>query len=1075
MFVALVSFAATAFVGCTDNEDDEIKAPTLTASPLELQLSEESPRGTVEVKADCQWRVNAPDWVDVTPSNGRGSMAIEVSVDPEIVQEAKSGTISFTLMHDTYGEWGKADSKVKVIYTYQGSSVEPGETGELVYGNNFDKELVTKTYGNSSNSFPYLDQSDCWMNPEGPAAEGATYTYVKMSTRTYNGHMSDSGDSAYDGSGVNCLFFGADGQMTFGNLAIETNKLQLQFGAEKYSQDYGNLMAESELLVTLSTDGQSWSNPITYMTNPEANLDGVWNLFTADFTLPEGTTTLYVKFSAKVPSSYRLDDFKLFEGEGGQLIEFNGTDTPVTPSDVIEATVQEFLDAPEDPATLYQLTGTIKGTYNTSYGNFYLEDATGEVLIYGLLTPSGEKQKQYQAAGLKDGDIITLYGARASYNGNPQMKDATYVSHEAGQGGSDDPVVPAEGIYASDTPFVCTTDDSTNAAYSLGDTTIGDNAVTGFKLGKSKQAGKFTSGAVGVSGEKYLNFYAVGWKNGNVTLYYRVDGGATQSQKLAANNGASDNPPYVNLSFAETDHYSVKLTGLTATSTIEFSTDANFELTTADATMATARAIVCGVKLTDEPLAGETPDQPDQPDQPEQPTGVTTIAEILALGKNATIESATIEGVVISNMALNNLTSKKGLYVQDATGGLQFYMAANHEFAFGDKLKIDLSGATLGDYNGAVQISGLALDKVEVLSSGNTVAAKTVTMADFLANKYEGQYIALEGVQVASADLSKTWVMGDAHTSINMEDANGNSFVVFSSKYATYGAETVAQGSGVIKGISSINNGKMQLIFGQTSDYAGLTGERFGGTVTPEPPTPGEIQKVTVQQFLNAEVNADVWYELTGVVRNLANTTYGNFDLVDESGSIYVYGLTATKVASNDKSFSSLGIEEYDTVTLIGTRDDHNGTAQVGGPAYYVSHVDGEAPDLGDNVATISFADKDNRTSFSTQQQVWEQNGITVTNDKGSSTSNVADYAGPVRFYKNSNVTISAEKAMEKIVIYTTGDDYNLNLTAASGYTVEGSGSATVTITLNPAVTSFTITGLANQIRVSKIEVTFAE
>jgi hypothetical protein len=107
-------------------------------------------------------------------------------------------------------------------------------------------------------------------------------------------------------------------------------------------------------------------------------------------------------------------------------------------------------------------------------------------------------------------------------------------------------------------------------------------------------------------------------------------------------------------------------------------------------------------------------------------------------------------------------------------------------------------------------------------------------MADFLANKYEGQYVAIEGVQVADADLSNTFVMGGAHTSINMEDASGNKFVVFSSKYATYGATAVPQGSGTIKGISSINNGNMQIIFCQTSDFAGLTGTRFDGTeVTP--------------------------------------------------------------------------------------------------------------------------------------------------------------------------------------------------------------------------------------------------
>ena len=227
--------------------------------------------------------------------------------------------------------------------------------------------------------------------------------------------------------------------------------------------------------------------------------------------------------------------------------------------------------------------------------------------------------------------------------------------------------------------------------------------------------------------------------------------------------------------------------------------------------------------------------------EPEQPAA-PTIASVLALGLNATVPAETVvEGVVISNMDLNNLTSKKGMYVQDETAGLQFYLAANHEFKFGDKVKVDLSNAKIAEYNGAVQISGLALDKITKVSSGNAVTAKTVTIADFLANKYEGQYVAIEGVQVADTDLSKTWgdPAGSSHVSINVEDANGNKFVVFSSKYASYKSQAVAQGSGTIKGISSISKGVMQLIFAQESDFAGLTGARFGqGTTEPEPEQP---------------------------------------------------------------------------------------------------------------------------------------------------------------------------------------------------------------------------------------------
>ena len=319
------------------------------------------------------------------------------------------------------------------------------------------------------------------------------------------------------------------------------------------------------------------------------------------------------------------------------------------------------------------------------------------------------------------------------------------------------------------------------------------------------------------------------------------------------------------------------------------------------------------------PTPDPTPDPEPEPTPDPTPGGVKTIAEILAAGQGASL-SGTIEGVVVSNMALNNLTSKKGMYVQDETGALQFYLAANHEFAFGTKVSIDLTDAKLAEYNGAVQISGLALEKITTVSTGNTVEPKVVTMADFLANKYEGQYIALEGVQVASSDLTKTWVTGGAHTSINMEDAAGNKFVVFSSKYASYGAETVAQGSGTIKGISSISKGVMQIIFAQASDYASLTGERFGTGTTPEPepeptpdPTPGEGTTVTAtfnqMGFTNSEVvdGVDIKVDDNVIIKfSKANssTAPAYYDL---SNGIRMYQNGATlDVTANGKTITNI-------------------------------------------------------------------------------------------------------------------------------------------------------------------------
>ena len=75
---------------------------------------------------------------------------------------------------------------------------------------------------------------------------------------------------------------------------------------------------------------------------------------------------------------------------------------------------------------MYELTGVITSVTNTAYGNFYLKDATGEVLIYGLCSPEGA-QKYWAASGAKVGDTITVQTVRTSFNGTAQGKDAIFV------------------------------------------------------------------------------------------------------------------------------------------------------------------------------------------------------------------------------------------------------------------------------------------------------------------------------------------------------------------------------------------------------------------------------------------------------------------------------------------------------------------------------------------------------------------------------------------------------------------------------------------------------------------------
>ncbi len=119
--------------------------------------------------------------------------------------------------------------------------------------------------------------------------------------------------------------------------------------------------------------------------------------------------------------------------------------------------------------------------------------------------------------------------------------------------------------------------------------------------------------------------------------------------------------------------------------------------------------------------------------------------------------------------------------------------------------------------------------------------------------------------------------------------------------------------------------------------------------------------------------------------------------------------------------------------------------------------------------ATISFADTTTRLNWSTDQQIWAQNGITVTNDKTSSSTAIIDSSNPVRFYKHSDITI-AYPGMTKIVIACNTPSYATACQGSIGENASINGKE-VTVTLSQAVDSFKFTASAGQIRVDSITV----
>lgn len=103
--------------------------------------------------------------------------------------------------------------------------------------------------------------------------------------------------------------------------------------------------------------------------------------------------------------------------------------------DVEEVSIANFLTKPDSSTDWYRLTGKITKIANTTYGNLYIADEDGnEVYVYGCYPgygASGDNRKNFlAAAGIEEGDILTIAGYKDTYNGTIELCGGAYVSHE---------------------------------------------------------------------------------------------------------------------------------------------------------------------------------------------------------------------------------------------------------------------------------------------------------------------------------------------------------------------------------------------------------------------------------------------------------------------------------------------------------------------------------------------------------------------------------------------------------------------------------------------------------------------
>ncbi len=116
------------------------------------------------------------------------------------------------------------------------------------------------------------------------------------------------------------------------------------------------------------------------------------------------------------------------------------------------------------------------------------------------------------------------------------------------------------------------------------------------------------------------------------------------------------------------------------------------------------------------------------------PAVQTTIANIRSMYKSSDIKLGAykIGGVVISDASNKNISSGS-VILQDGNAGISVYLGGTISYSVGDSITIDVSGDTLKNYNGSLEIDSYGTTPT-LVATGKTVIPQTISIAQLNTN-----------------------------------------------------------------------------------------------------------------------------------------------------------------------------------------------------------------------------------------------------------------------------------------------------------------------------------------------------
>ena len=396
IFTALLA-ALTLTVSCEDEKVaylDEIK---VSQSYVAIDAAGGSTEITLNAKDEWSFS-GVPEWLKVEPASGAAGKDITVTFSATAAKATKEAML--------YLNCGSKSQIINVIQmtekvelaisTYK--QIAAGQDGTVYRAKGVCNDIYNTEYGNwhlidatgDLTIYGTLDKNGTAKNFKSLGIEAGDIVTVEGPKKTYNGTVQLTDVTV---------------------IAIEKSLIKIESltPAEALPKEGGVLE------VALTCKG----------TNMEVVIPDAAKSWVSVAGISSNGKAASVKFNvAANPEGKRKADIVIKTVSGGK--DYTAQFTLTQDGAIIDATVAEVLKA-EDGLTLYRVSGYISKDKKSEFGNIYIKDATGEIYVYGVLDDKGQS-KQWNNMGIHEGDIITVVGPKASFNGEPQMKNVSVES-----------------------------------------------------------------------------------------------------------------------------------------------------------------------------------------------------------------------------------------------------------------------------------------------------------------------------------------------------------------------------------------------------------------------------------------------------------------------------------------------------------------------------------------------------------------------------------------------------------------------------------------------------------------------